>query len=112
MPTPEVTGSAALHSKEIKKIAKEYALKHSSAYVTASLIESIINGFTEWLSKDNCIVSREFIKRQRLIVEHHKKMMLEMPNPIGEQIALAGVYQAKLELMDNLFGSSLFEEEK
>lgn len=34
--------------------------------------------------------------------------MLE--KPIGEKIALAGVYQAKLELMDKLFGSDTFDE--
>lgn len=52
--------------------------------------------FLRWLSKTHCIVSREFVKRERLVIEFDKKQMLE--KPIGEKIALAGVYQAKLEL--------------
>ena len=39
-------------------------------------------------------------------------MMLEKTNPIGEQIALAGVYQAKLELIDKLIDKELTWEDK
>ena len=97
MPTPE----------EIKKIAEEYAELTDGSPADKAYIRAIAQCFTEWLSKNFYIVSREFIKRQRLIVEHDKKMMLEKQNPIGEQIALAGVYQAKLELIDTFFGKSL-----
>lgn len=106
MPTPE----------EIKKMAHEYGVLMAKDIPESNCLKNeVINStedyiiqFLQYLCKDYCIVSREFIKRQRLIIEFDKKQMLE--KPISEKIALAGVYQAKLELMDKLFGKSLFGE--
>ena len=112
MPTPEVTGSAALHSKEIKKIAKEYALKHSSAYVTASLIESMINGFTEQLSRDYCIVPKELIRKE---YEKAKSThdIYTSATCINEMESRAIDHaEGRMCVLTTLFGKSLFEEEK
>ena len=111
MQSPEVTG-LPLAQQEIKKMAREYALNHSSKYISADLIEDIINGFTKQMSNYYYFIGKSFIREQRLIIEFDKKQMLERPNPIGEQFALAGVYQAKLELINKLFGTDLFTEKK
>ena len=85
-----------MQQEEIKKIAKEYALKHSSAYVTASLIESIINGFTEQLSKDYCIVPKESVAEWVNDIESF------MPDKRSVTMLKIGA--------KSLFGKSLFEE--
>ena len=55
------------------------------------------------LQSDFAIISKEFVKRQRLIIEYDRKTMMEKPD--GARIALAGVYQSNLELIDKLFGN-------
>ncbi|MBD5382009.1 hypothetical protein [Clavibacter sp.] len=96
--------------EEIKKIARQIAEKLTAGddYYLHEEIRNVEKAL-KVLVNDYEIIGKDFIKRQRLIIEFDKKQMLE--KPIGEKIALAGVYQAKLELMDKLFGS-LFEEEK
>ncbi len=106
--------------EEITKLAEEYAVEITKGMAktldepscllneTKSATEEYITDFMRWLLRTHCIVGKEFVKRQRLVIEHDKKLMLE--KPIGEKIALAGVYQAKLELMDKLFGSDTFDE--
>ncbi len=105
--------------QKLQQLAREYANKHLTsgcfnvngeprvdvrdlAYFYETLLSDI--------AKTHCIVSRKSVKTQWLIIEHDKKQMLEKSNPIGEQVALAGVYQAKLELIDKLFGESTFDE--
>ena len=106
--------------EEITKLAVEYAeevtkdmaktLDESSCLLneTKRATKEYITDFMQWLFRTHCIVGKEFVKRQRLVIEYDKKLMLE--KPIGEKIALAGVYQAKLELMDNLFAPDTFDE--
>ena len=89
--------------EEIKKIAKEYALKHSSAYVTASLIESIINGFTEQLSKDYCIVPKSKVKE---VMKYPPRQPELIQGTMHFQVI--GIKKALIDI----FGKSLFEEEK
>lgn len=55
------------------------------------------------LQSNFAIISKDFVNRQRQIILHDKKMMMEN-NPDGTRMALAGLYQAELELMDKLFG--------
>lgn len=58
------------------------------------------------LQSNFAIVSKDFINRQRQIIQHDKKMMTDN-NPDGARMALAGLYQAELELMDKLFGNDI-----
>ncbi|MBD5242098.1 MAG: hypothetical protein HDS59_08490 [Barnesiella sp.] len=91
-----------MQKEEIKKAIKEYALKHSSAYVTASLIESIINGFTEQLSKDYCIVPKvEILNQHAWYMQRMKEVSSNRQMNRGKAIAL-----------ENLFGKEMFEEDK
>lgn len=59
------------------------------------------------LQSNFAIVGKEFVKRQRLTIEHDKKIMMDKPD--GARMALAGLYQAELELMDKIFGKDFFE---
>lgn len=104
--------------KEIEDLATQMALEVYPKEADEDLgqMQFIRNTFvrnaTECIKKlqnNFAIISKDFIKRQRLIVEHDKKLMLEKPKPIGEQVALAGIYQAKLEVMDKIFGEDFFE---
>lgn len=103
--------------EEITKLAEEYVeeIYPHEEFEDIGQMDFLRNtakknvaSFIRWLLRTHCIVGKEFVKRQRLVIEHDKKLMLE--KPIGEKIALAGVYQAKLELMDKLFGSDTFNE--
>ena len=86
---------AALHSKEIKKYAtlalNEWCTKNDQIiepwHDAIQDLQHIAIEIIQQLSRDYCIVSREFVKRLRLIIELDKKQMLE--KPIGEKIALA-----------------------
>lgn len=91
--------------EEIRKLAEEYVAKVYGG--DTDFIDEAENVIS-WLLRTHCIVGKEFVKRQRLVIKYDKKLMLE--KPIGEKIALAGVYQAKLELMDKLFGTDTFDE--
>lgn len=93
-----------MDKEEIKKLARLIAEENYNCTgnekgitLMAMEYESVLNR----IAKDFYVVSKDFINRQRLIIEFDKKTMLE--KPIGEKMALAGVYQAKLELMDKLF---------
>ncbi len=61
------------------------------------------------LQSNFAIISKDFINRQRLIIQHDKKMMTDN-NPDGARMVLAGLYQAELELMDKLFGNDFFNK--
>lgn len=106
----------SMNKQGLQQLAREYAEQNPPADIKDEVLKrnliglnaEIFEKFLIWLTKTHCIVSREFVKRERLVIEFDKKQMLE--KPIGEKIALAGVYQAKLELMDKLFGESTFEE--
>lgn len=102
MPTPEVTGSAALHSKEIKKMARECALNNGSALCPASCIDYIINDFIEQLSNDYAIVPKgEILNQHAWYMQRMKEVSSNRQMNRGKAIAL-----------ENLFGKSLFEEDK
>lgn len=69
------------------------------------LRDTFIRNATECIKKlqsDFAIISKEFVKRQRLTIEYDKKTMMEKPD--GARMALAGVYQSNIELIDKIFG--------
>ena len=114
MPTPEVTGSAALHSKEIKKIAREYAesANPNKPYDTLSDGEKKLRDFgveqvyiplLEWLSKDFCIVPKS-----KLHDEYADAVSEGKHAHVKHQIQS----RVRLRQLEALFGKSLFEEEK
>ena len=107
--TNQVTGSAALQGKEIEKLARKYADESGNVRVVVESRYDIMREALQWLLRDHCIVSKDFVKKQRLVIEFDKKQMLEKPT--GERMALAGVYQAKLELIEKLFGTDLFKND-
>ena len=72
MRTPEVTGSAALHSKEIKKIAHEYGVLMAKDIPESNCLknevissaEDYIVQFMSWLSKGYCIIPKSKVKER------------------------------------------------
>ena len=94
MPTPE----------EIKKIAREYALKNCSALCPAGRIDFIINDFIEQLSEDYCIVPKS-----KLQSEYKKSYSaaFEHTTCLDRQYA-----RGRYQVLREIFGKSLFEEEK
>ena len=111
MPNPEVTGPAALHSREIKKIASQIAtiyynddeiydchLWHKEEPIKrkAEEIEDIINSILH----DYCIVPKskvtEKVKNTKWMKAHGRTFEAEV----------------REELLTDLFGKSLFDEEK
>ncbi len=89
------------------KLAEDANLPNCLKNETLEMNQAYLLDFLRWLTKTHCIVSRDFIKQQRKVIEFDKKLMLE--NPTGERMVLAGVNQAKLELINKLFSESTFE---
>lgn len=99
---------------ELQQLARKYAEQNPPADLKDEVLKSNLIGlnaeifekFLVWLTKTHCIVCRDFVKQQRKIIEFDKKLMLEKTT--GERMVLAGVNQAKLELIDKIFGESTF----
>lgn len=88
--------------EELKKLAREYALKNCSALHPAGSIDFIINDFIEQLSKDYAIVPKSKVKE-------------EYDDAIAESKHCHPKHQiqsrTRLRQFERLFDKSLFGEE-
>ena len=84
--------------EEIKKIASEYAKNHCDTFVSAKLIECIIDGFCKQLSRDYCIVEKKAVAEWVNINESFL--------PDKRSVAMMKIGAKRL------FGKEMFEEDK
>lgn len=91
MPTPE----------EIKKLSEQYAEFTDGSPADKAYIRAIVLCFTEWFSKDYCIVPKE-----------HIYMRHGVANALMEQDAVhREFYRGQSSVLESIFGKELFNEE-
>ena len=118
MPTPEVTGSAASHSEEIKKIASEYGESEANCFdydmysnpdfrhkLKAKSEANKAKAVLEWLSKDYCIVPKSKVMDYYNSQQRQLNALCNDPRDAYEQKDA----RSQILAITNLFDSELFE---
>ncbi len=101
MPTPE----------EIEKLAKQYAEFTDLSVVDQLRVKLISKEFLTWVLRDYCIVSKRKVLDEYGFWHQRLTKNCNLASKVNSEPDTARMW-GKIEVLNDLFGKSLFEKEK